>query len=399
MTDDRLLLELLEKPVGKAIKPPTMSPDDFTRQIEQRDGMVVATIRGEKDTINEGTARKYLIEEGLEPDEWVSTGFRKVKYGDTAAPFESVTFTFKRVSNKGELEIPIDELVESIRDYEPAVTRPTGSHGFLVLLGDMQFGKIDGDGPAGTVNRVVQCLNEAADQLVAARKLFDIGHVHIAWLGDHVEGFVSQGGANSWRTQLTLSEQIRLTRRVMLHALKLFAPLGLKVSMAALPGNHGETIRFAGSGITRYDDSHDTESLIAVKDVADMMPEAFGHVEFYVPDTDELIVCVEVANTVIAHHHGHKWRNGKHWDWWSGQAFGAGAMHQADVLLAGHLHHEHFEVQGARTFWGQPALESESTWFRHSTGISGAPGISVGVVKDGRVLLRQTIFAKEGVTK
>jgi metallophosphoesterase superfamily enzyme len=69
----------------------------------------------------------------------------------------------------------------------------------------------------------------------------------------------------------------------MLHALTLFAPLARRASMAAVPGNHGEAVRFAGKGVTRYDDSHDIESLLAVHDAASLNPEAFGHVEFYVP--------------------------------------------------------------------------------------------------------------------
>ncbi|MFG2170332.1 hypothetical protein ACGFMO_02930 [Streptomyces niveus] len=202
----------------------------------------------------------------------------------------------------------------------------------------------------------------------------DIEHVHIAWLGDHVEGFVSQGGANSWRTQLTLNEQIRLTRRVMLHALLTFAPMVSRLTMAAVPGNHGEAVRFMGKGVTRYDDSHDTESLIAVKDAADLNPERFGHVEFYVPDTHELTVVVECSGTVVAHAHGHQFRPGKHFEWWKGQAFGRqSAVQQAVLLLAGHLHHEHVDSDGPRTFIQPPAIESESTWWRHAKGTTGAP--------------------------
>ena len=69
----------------------------------------------------------------------------------------------------------------------------------------------------------------------------------------------------------------------MLRALTLFVPLAARVSMAAVPGNHGEAVRFAGKGVTRYDDSHDTEALIAVADAAALNPAAFGHGEFTSP--------------------------------------------------------------------------------------------------------------------
>ena len=168
----------------------------------------------------------------------------------------------------------------------------------------------------------------------------------------------------------------------MLHAMTTFGRMGIRLSMAAVPGNHGEAVRF-GKGITRYDDSHDTESLIAVSDAA-KLTEAYEQVEFLVPETDELTVVTEVAGTIVAHAHGHQWRTGKHFDWWKGQAFNqASAMHNADLLVAGHLHHEHVDTDGWRKFIQVPALESESTWFRHSRGTSGAPGIVLALTRDG----------------
>jgi hypothetical protein len=392
---DNLLSELLAKPIGKA---PTKTDaiSDFTSKIEVAGDMLYAEIRDTAGLVNEGRALRYIKDEGQDPAKWEVSSWYKVEYGpidpETGKPtMESVKFTFKRRTEQVE-RFNIDEILENVKDYKPTFNRPTGQHGFVVLLGDMQFFKIDGDGVEGTVARVINGLNAAADRLERYRRLYDIGHIHIAWLGDHIEGFVSQGGANVWRTNGTLSEQIRLTRRVMMHALKTFAPLADKVTMAAVPGNHGETVRFEGTGVTRYDDSHDTESLIAIADIAEMMPEAFGHVDFYVPDNDELIVVTEVADTVIAHHHGHKWRPNKHFEWWGKQAFNRKSpMQQADMLVAGHLHHEHFESEGDRVYWGINALESESTWFRHNNGTQGAPGIHVGIVRGGYVHLRETI--------
>jgi hypothetical protein len=101
---------------------------------------------------------------------------------------------------------------------------------------------------------------------------------------------------------------------------------------------------------------------------------------------------LDVANTVVAHNHGHPWRPGKHFEWWQGQAFNkASAMHQADLLLAGHLHHEFVDTEGARTFIQPPAMESESTWFRHNKGTTGAPGLIVAVTKDGAVPVKELI--------
>lgn len=394
-----LLDTLLSKPVGPIVAARQTDPEkDFTKQIEVKGDEAAVTVRGETFQDNESAASAVLKGQGLDPADWTVTGFRSSEWtmanGDTGV---STRFSFARQCATVTSERPaIDELLTAIKAHEPPSAQPgyVGDHTFIVALGDMQFGKIDGDGVEGTLQRTIDCINNAASLLYEYRLRFGINHVHIAWLGDHIEGFVSQGGANTWRTQLTLNEQIRLTRRVMLHALLTFAPLANRVTMAAVPGNHGEAVRVMGKGVTRYDDSHDTESLIAVKDAADLNPGRFGHVEFFVPDTDELTVVVECSGTVVAHVHGHQWRPNKVWDWWKGQAFGrASAMHQADVLLAGHLHHEYVEADGPRTFIQVPSMESESTWFRHSKGAEGSPGLIVAVTKDGAIPVKEVVRA------
>ncbi len=394
---DPLLAELLAKPVGPAIPARQTDERDFTRQIEVVGDTASVTVRGAIGEATEGAAYDFLRSRGEDPALWVPTGFRGSEWTlQNGEMGESNRFTFARKGSH-EVEGPnLDELFAAIETYDFQKHDPEadidGEHSFLVVLGDMQFGKIDGDGVEGTLHRTISYLNKAAALLELYRMRFDIGHVHIAWMGDHIEGFNSQGGANVWRTPLTLNEQIRLTRRVMLHALCTFAPDVARLTMAAVPGNHGEAVRFSGKGVTRYDDSHDTESLIAVKDAAELAPDRFGHTEFYVPDTDELTVVLDCSGTVVSHAHGHQWRPGKHFEWWQGQAFNReSAMHMADLLLAGHLHHEHTDTDGDRTFIQPPAMESESTWWRHSKGTTGAPGLIVAATKNGETNLKEVV--------
>ena len=110
------------------------------------------------------------------------------------------------------------------------------------------------------------------------------------------------------------------------------------------------------------------------------------------PRTDELTVVLDVAGTRVAHAHGHQWKPGRHFDWWRGQAFNqTSAMHQAQLLVAGHLHHLHVDTDGPRTFIQPPAMESESTWWRHATGTTGAPGLVVGVTKSGLTSINEVV--------
>lgn len=392
MTDEELYEELYEellaRPTGRAVVPSLNDDREYTSSISIQGNKIELSLNLPEGQANEGTGLEFLEEEGLNPDEWETTSFSKSRWGSEDKPMESVKFGYKRKVQPGPLAVPMDDLIAAVENYdyrERFSAMPTGPYGIVVGIGDMQFGKIDGDGPEGTLMRTLDVIHKIGVEISNLAVMYPLSHIHVVWLGDHVEGFVSQGGANTWRTQLTLNEQIRLTRRVMMKMLETVAPLAPRVSMAAVPGNHGEAVRFNGHGITRYDDSHDTESLIAVAEAASLAPEKFGHVEFMVPDTDELIVVTDVANTVILQAHGYQHNPGKHFDWWKGQAFHNPLAHRADVLMEGHLHHEHIDTDGYRTFVGVPALESESTWWRHKTGTVGAPGAFVGVVKDGQM--------------
>lgn len=392
MSSDSLTEKLLAKPVAPAVQGRKTNPDtDFTTQIELAGDGLTATLRGKPGEANEGSALRFIEREGLNPAEWEATGFRRSEWGDpNGDKLESSRFTFKRVIASSVELLP--EEVTAIKRYRGKAQRAQGDHAFIVGIGDTQFGKIDGDGVEGTIARAITGIDKAADLLAMHRKRFDIGHVHVAFLGDHIEGFVSQGGANIWRTQLTLNEQIRLSRRMMLYALTAFGDQAEKVTMAAVPGNHGEPQRFASKGMTRYDDSHDTESLIAVADGAALNVNAFGHVGFFVPQTDEMTVVLDLAGTITAHVHGHQYRPGKHFEWWKGQAFGRAVdLQSADVLLAGHLHHEMSDSDGPRSFRQVPALESQSTWWRHASGTPGSPGVYTGVTANGRLYAEEIV--------
>ena len=91
---------------------------------------------------------------------------------------------------------------------------------FVVALGDLQLGKMDGDGVEGTVARFIATTEAAVKRYKRVAKGSPVYLIH---LGDCIEGMVSQGGANTWRTSLTTTEQVRLYRRLLLEQIKAFA--------------------------------------------------------------------------------------------------------------------------------------------------------------------------------
>ena len=192
----------------------------------------------------------------------------------------------------------------------------------------------------------------------------------------------SQGGSLRWRTTLTMTEQVRLIRRLMLKQIEILAPYAERLTVVSVGGNHDEG--YSRDLKTREDDSWAVEALNMVADALEFNP-AFSHVECYVPGPDEQGVVMDVAGTVIAHVHGHKIKPGKWREWWAGQALGRQAYGEADLLLQGHMHHWQVSEDGDRKWICVPAMESGSTWWRDSTGTWGSPAILTFKTKDGRI--------------
>src|SRR5699024_7097754 len=285
----------------------------------------------------EGEALRFLEEAGQDPREWEVTGFRRIEYGNPAQPFVSTRFTYKRREGAGE-PVPIDDLLAMIYAHadreRSSRVGDAPAPGVAVLIGDMQFGQIGPDGdPFEAIENTLAAIDLAAEEI---ERQGGADEVLVAWLGDHIEGFVSQGGKNSWRTRLTLTEQIRVTRRVMYYAIEVLEPLCRRLVMAAVPGNHGRVEAGNGTG-TRVDDNHDTDALVAVAEALDL---AGGHdgVETYVPDIDQISLAVAVGGVTWGLVHGDKWKRNGQFTWWREQAFHGAPTAGADVLCCGHFH-------------------------------------------------------------
>ncbi len=290
-----------------------------------------------------------------------------------------------RVEPAGPSSADIDDLLALVREAaEPAEQGPVDPLAFIVAIGDTQFGKVDGDGIEGTIKRVLASTEAAADRLA---ELIDAGKtpstVYILWLGDCIEGFVSQGGGNAWRTPTTLTEQVRIVRRLMLHQIDTFRELAPRVVLASVPGNHDEAVRSNTGKVTRYDDSWAIEAAVSVGDAMEINPDAYGHCSVVVPGRDELTLTLDMAGTIVGLAHGHQMRAGKAHEWWAGQAHGLQPIGEATLLLTGHFHHLVVERPGAKTWIQIPAMESESTWWRHMKGQVAPAGIATMLVGGG----------------
>ena len=160
----------------------------------------------------EGDALDFLKDAGQDPADWEVTGFKRSEWGDPEAPFVSTRFTFKRreraqQSGREDAVAEVLEWIDQHRPQRPGYRIPSRSLAVLAI-GDLQLGKLENmeegfDHSAANAISVI-------DQFVANLKEVPTGEVLVAWLGDHGEGFVSQGGANTWRTQMTQQDQNRI---------------------------------------------------------------------------------------------------------------------------------------------------------------------------------------------
>lgn len=328
---------------------------------------------------------ELLAQFDLDPDKWRITNLRRSRWQRYDGEWlEAYRCTFAPHHRSGTLDV--DDLLAAVAKYKPPKrTPPTGDTAFVVAYGDLQLGKPDGDGSAGTVRRVLDYTAAAVRVLRDHRACgVRIGHIVLPQLGDCIEGVNSQGGRNLWRTDLTLTEMIRVYRRLLLRIVTTFAPLAEQVTVPVVPGNHDEAVRLGDKMATRYDDSFAIEAASAVQDALAERDD-LAHVEFVYPPPDGLTVTVKAADTVLGCAHGHQFGRDPI-KWWQGQAHGRKPIGYADVLLAAHLHHLHVQHTGGGRFFVQvPALDGGSTWFEHRTGENAPSGLLTATLHHGTI--------------
>lgn len=325
--------------------------------------------------------RVRLVEMRFDPAAW-----HRDKDGDGTAYTSPVwRYRFAVEQNPHALaDLDLDDLFSSVRRRKSVKSAScVDDVAFVVAFSDMQIGKKDQQGGIDViVEKVLTSTSLAVDQLKHLRKMnIKPKTVVLAYLGDCIEGFVSQNGRLAWRTDLTLTEMLRVYRRLVLHAIDEFLPYCENMLVAAVPGNHGETIRTPVT--TRADDSFDTDAVSAVADACALNVERYGKVSFVFPRDDEMTVTLDVNGTIMTLAHGHQFRRGDAISWWSGQATGMTSAGDSTLLLAGHLHHLKIETAGPRTFIQAPALDSGSAWFKEATGLAAPSGLVTLIVGRG----------------
>ncbi|QFG14081.1 MRE11 double-strand break endo/exonuclease [Mycobacterium phage Curiosium] len=282
----------------------------------------------------------------------------------------------------GDLEALIADARKAPTMDQPAALGEA-SHWYVFQAGDLQLGKRSRDGSTEQiVERFVQSLEAAGRQY---RELLwrGIAGVQISMPGDCIEGVVSQKGANSWLTQETITEQVRLLRRLMLEAVDTFRRAGApRIYLDVVNGNHCQANR---QWNTNPGDGWATEAAIAVSDAMKLNTEAYGHVEVRVPDAWSGSMTVPVGDTVVTVMHGHQTTKGKALDWIAKQAVHNQPAGACQVLQHGHWHVGAVEMHATKTIVCSPTFDCGSDWFRERQGGESRRGALTYLLRSGEV--------------
>lgn len=260
----------------------------------------------------------------------------------------------------------VDDLIKLINRKPTTRKETTNDEVFVFALGDSQLGKPDGDGTSGIITAWQEGLVTARNRWTKLGR----PRVLIAGLGDHLEGNQSQGGRNFFRSDLTVTEQLRVFRRMLLATIDSFieAP---RIDVGIVNGNHDDVQRFQ---TTNPSDGHATESAIAVSEGLALNPARYGHVHIYVPEKDNDHLVLECGGTNFVLIHGHQFSRGKAMEWWEKQTFNNHPAGHGHILIHGHEHEFQISSRRDRLVITTPALESESTWFKQKQGAVGRRG-------------------------
>jgi len=347
-------------------------------EVDEQGGFFVSTPRNAGDIED---ASELFKDFGLDPSQWQVVSVRKSRW----QRYDGEWLEAARVSIKpadlinGHNDADYYELIKEINKWKPSKAQTTtGPLTAIYAVADTQYGKDAGGGTEEIIRRVLRGLDESVarhkELLKMGRK---IGTVVLPQLGDCIEGTSSQGGRVIGRSDLGVTQQVRVGRRVLMAWIKAFSPLCDELIVPVVPGNHDEPHRIV---MTDPIDSWQIEVVSAVQDAC-AESEELKHVVFRYPSSDHSTLAIDIDGVVLGLAHGHQSRDAA--KWWQGQALGQTPVGSADILLTGHYHHFHAKQVGPRLWIQVPTMDGGSAWFRDRQGLESPTGVvSLVIGKD-----------------
>jgi len=361
----------------------TKTPEDWRPRMDldtARGGFVVGTPRAAGEVTDASTV---LEEFGLSAQEWCVTSMRRGKWQKHDGDWlESVRVNLVPATGSVGDQLDVEKLSDQIKKWRPAkgIKKSTGEGAFLIAAADQQIGKkANGAGTEQSIDRILTLTEKAVNRFEAYKKAgISPGTICLALLGDHVEGNVSQGGRLQGlaASDLGLTEQTRVARRLLLAQIKALAPLVDRLVVPVINGNHDEVTRQVAADPA---DGWNVEIASAVQDICAENPE-LSHVEFRYPSSGHQTLTIDIQGTMLGLFHGHQANQNNVMKYLSQQAAGQTALGGADVWISGHFHNFRAMDIGERLWLQAPTTDPGSEWFRDRAGMESKPGLLTMII-------------------
>lgn len=343
-------------------------------EIDSSGGFLVSTPRSAGEIPD---AVDILSEFDLDPSSWKVTGLRRSRWQTyTGEWLEAYRVSLVPAASYVETDLDAESLIDEVSKWKPRKAEKfvSGDLSYVFVPSDQQIGKKQGDdGTAQSIARILNGTEGGVHRLQELRKIGrGIGTVVLALPGDHVEGNTSQNGKlqSQSASDLGLTEQTRVARRLLMAQIKAFAPICDRLIVPVINGNHDEVTRQV---IADPSDGWNVEIASAVQDAC-AENSSLGHVEFRFPDKDHQTLTVNINGVMLGLFHGHQ--TGKDVvKYLSGQAAGQTALGMADLWISGHYHHFKTMDVGHRLWLQAPTTDPGSAWFRDRQGMDAPTGI------------------------
>lgn len=271
----------------------------------------------------------------------------------------------------------VDDVLDLIYDDIPK-PKLRGDAWRTIQIGDTHIGKsaLDGAGSDLLVKRWKDSITNVLDMGTAKG-------IHLAFMGDLIEGENSQGGKNIANNDLTLTESLRVARHLVSWTIQEALHHAENVIVSTVPGNHAETTRLQNRPLT---DSHDIDIVSAVQQAFEFT-EHKDRVTWYYPEEGTGHLVYEVDGTIFASTHGHLFKGmlkGAE-NWWAGMSVSGAPAGAAHILMAAH-YHSPLVSNYTRNKWicFGAALEDKSTWLNEQNGASSQPGMLTYLTDGGK---------------
>jgi predicted phosphodiesterase len=226
---------------------------------------------------------------------------------------------------------------------------------------------------------VLDALQMALDYYKELVKLgVQIECVYLIGMGDMIEQCRGNYPGQAFTTELNRREQIRLARRLLREWVVEFSKIAPHIVFGGVAGNHGENRNENNKAYTTPGDNDDVAVFEMVAEALMENDEAFGHVNFLIPE-ERLSVVLDICGVKVGFTHGHLSSRGadpqaKQKNWLKDMAFSEQPIGDAKLIVTGHYHHTQVVDHGPKTWIQCPAMDGGSQWWENATGSRSTAG-------------------------